>query len=570
LRSPLFSFSDDALLALRLQKDENENQRLIWDALNNPAESFPHDELERLSMARECLHYLRGIAGRVTISEFLRAALEKTGYLAVLSGLPDGARRRGNVEKLLEKAQSTGKVTLGEFSRYLRDLSTREAREGEAVVDVSGAVSIMTIHASKGLEFPVIVLADSSWRRRGGDNDLLTYHDGEMACKVYDFEQDKLVIPAAYRRMSHFDSMRGDAENLRLLYVAATRAQDYLIVSGQARFDNKSGGWKSGGWLDVFLETSDLHLTIREFVDVVHHYGSIDVRVTLPHKFPADETMMQTNAKGKSGWDVVAPLMEGVMPPLLRDVEIHLDAPARHLAATHIADLGSAEYADNIRDRDIARERFLRQVFHDAPTRIETASNRSSGASASQIGEIVHEALRYGHLPGDDDNHLLDLLRGYAWHQGISDEKDCNEAANKALRLLRNFKDSQAYVWLESAIETYRELPFIYRRQGFVIHGIIDVLFRLPDGRWIVMDYKTSYVAGGSHEAAVRHAWHYHLQLGIYAEAVQKQLGGIVPETYIHYIRYGHTVGVREVAWREALERGIRSRIEEIIKMGRS
>jgi hypothetical protein len=75
------------------------------------------------------------MAGRVTISELLRAALIRTGYLATLTGLPDGARRRGNVEKLLDKAQTTGKITLGEFSRYLRDLSAREVREGEARVD---------------------------------------------------------------------------------------------------------------------------------------------------------------------------------------------------------------------------------------------------------------------------------------------------------------------------------------------------------------------------------------------------------------------------------------------------
>ena len=99
--------------------------------------------------ACETLADLRRISGRVTISELLRRALEKTGYLALLTGLPDGARRRGNIEKLLQLAEASGKITLSKFSRYLADLSTRELREGEAQLEAGNAIRLMTVHCKQ-------------------------------------------------------------------------------------------------------------------------------------------------------------------------------------------------------------------------------------------------------------------------------------------------------------------------------------------------------------------------------------------------------------------------------------
>ena len=106
---------------------------------------------------------LRDMAGRASIAELLVRALNMTHYLAALTGLADGARRRGNVEKLFALARASGRISLGAFNAYARDLTAREVREGEAVVEVEGAVRIMSVHASKGLEF-------RSWRwstRRG-------------------------------------------------------------------------------------------------------------------------------------------------------------------------------------------------------------------------------------------------------------------------------------------------------------------------------------------------------------------------------------------------------------------
>src|SRR5690606_2274987 len=91
-------------------------------------------------------------------------------------------------------------------------------------------------------------------------------------------------------------------------------------------------------------------------------------------------------------------------PALLKPVITEPDAPARHLAATQIADIGGARYADDSKTRLFYRERVRRKVFHDAPAYVQQISERTEAVSGRKIGEIVHQALRYWRFPGETDN----------------------------------------------------------------------------------------------------------------------------------------------------------------------
>ena len=93
------------------------------------------------------------------------------------------------------------------------------------------------------------------------------------------------------------------------------------------------------------------------------------------------------------------------------------------------------------------------------------------------------------------------------------------------------------------------------------------MLFRTPQGQWVIVDYKTSYVEGDTVESMMWHARRYHLQLAVYAEAVAAQFETAAPpEAHIHYLRYNHTVQVSEDEWRGALARSLTERILEVIE----
>ncbi len=565
LRSPLFGLSDDALLAMRMVRDEQGERAGLWDVLD--AALIPHlpeDEIERVQFARDCLYQLRGIAGRVTIAVLLREILDLTGYLAVLTGLPDGARRRGNVEKLLEKAESSGQVTLGVFSHSLRDLTTREVREGEALVDGAQSVTLMTVHASKGLEYPLVVLVDAGWTRGGGDGAvvMLDPHYG-LTCKVYDAQQDKLVGGFAYGQAEQLQKLRDVAERKRLLYVAATRAQDYLLVSGQMPSQGKDGVVKADNWLGWLWGA--LNFDSQSFgvgTSLIDGYGWGQVRVTIPEQMPSDDQLTALGDDDQTAWEHSAIQRgeylpgEAHAPVLLAKVPVRRDAIVRHLTATQIADLGAAKV---VPEPPFYRQRFRRQVMHDAPTVIEQVSTRrGEDVSGRIIGEMVHKVL--GWPSSQSGTRGLDsILQSYAWELGVVNPGQQKYAVQEALKLLERTHNSQVFAWMEKAKVVYRELPFVYRTDRRIIHGILDVLLQRDDGSWVVVDYKTSYVDGyaaARHaKLVIEHAQRYHLQVGVYAAAVREQLGDVIPEVYIYYIRYGQTVRIQAVEWQTALEK---------------
>ena len=550
LHSPLFSLSSEALYALR------QTGLSLWESLVQPGPLFPERERATLTFAQDALYRLHDAAGRVTISELLRAALDATGFLATLTGLPNGAQRRGNVEKLLTLAQSAGKVTLSAFSHYLEDLSTAEVREGDAALETSDVVQIMSVHASKGLEFPVVVLGDIS-RSRTASRHLVTYH-GDLACKVLNPEDGRLEQPFIYRREKRLANLREDAELARLLYVAATRARDYLVLSGQGNVQKWSGGgWL--GWLLPLIEEQDETFAIHT------------------PEYPEDDSIFTDGhaPDQKAAWERHAlrqgePLPGPVTPPrLLGTLNIRHGARARHLSATSIAQLGSALQADSADERERSKNFFRRKVFFDAPTHIRAVTDvlrepQSDQVSMRQIGNVVHEALRYWHFNTSNAPDVRQLLESYAWETGITLPENVQYAVDRAYDLLQRFRNSDLFQQIETAKQVFRELPFIYERDAHIVHGIIDVLYQRPDETWAVVDYKASWVPNHRREGMFDyHARRYHMQVGIYAEAVRAQLG-VRPAAHIHYIRYGVTVTIPPESWETALSGSLGTYIDAL------
>ncbi|MCA9947840.1 MAG: hypothetical protein KC449_30370, partial [Anaerolineales bacterium] len=178
----------------------------------------------------------------------LRSALDLTGYEAAML-LADraggqGGRRYQNVQKFLGLARERGEADLAQFLRRLQLLKAREAREGEATAGEGdgGAVKLMSVHAAKGLEFPVVVVADLGRNSRPPRTERIL-HDPAfgLVCQRRD-ELGEWQKPAGFLWAEWLNEQMELAESKRLLYVACTRAADLLILSGR-----QSGG---ANWLN--------------------------------------------------------------------------------------------------------------------------------------------------------------------------------------------------------------------------------------------------------------------------------------------------------------------------------
>lgn len=546
LRSPLFGFSDDLLFALRLLENgsssakSSEKPLPLWAALRAAHNSesahlsvFSDKDRDLLAFALQTLDKLRQMAGRVAIFELLGQALKATGYLATLTGLPDGARRRGNIEKLLQLAEDSGKITLGKFSRYLSDLSAREIREGEVSLEAGNALRLMTVHASKGLEFPLVILADTSWTRGGGSaSTLLPDAKFGLSCQVFDIERNKNVSGFAHRRNVKLLARKQAAERKRLLYVAATRAQDYLLISGQATI-KKGGQLSARGWLGQLLAALGMTELERK-AEQYHSFANEQIRVLMPHEPPTESdppVINEVRAKAAAAEQDSAEFPP-LPPPLLEPLPPQKRLSPQHYTATQLADFGAFRHSTG-RARDFYRRRL----------RYHTVEEPAPGAHGSRHfrrarGAVMHELLCGGHYDAGED-----FIRAQAWQKGLTAPSDIDKAVTDAKRLLAKFRDSDVYQWISDARKAgrtlYMELPFVfrynYRKNECVIHGVIDLLWQRADGTWAIVDYKTA-------EKQVEPARRYHLQLAVYAAAAQARLNlPKLPAAFLHYLQDSHS-----------------------------
>ncbi|HVO70866.1 MAG TPA: 3'-5' exonuclease, partial [Aggregatilineaceae bacterium] len=568
LRSPLFGLTDDALFALRLARTAAGEPVHLWRALLDPesAPLFPESEAAARDYACGTLADLRDVAGRTTIAQLLSLSLDRTGYLATLTGLPDGPRRRGNIEKLVALARESGRVSLGAFLAYARDLTAREVHEGEAAVEVEGAVTIMSVHASKGLEFPVVVLADASWNRSVSQRDVFVLDPEEgAACRLPTSGPDAIDQPFAWEYARQLEERRDRAERRRLLYVGATRAQDALIVSGSLH-RCPAHAWLRQ-WLAALGVTEDDLAPSGEAQHLRYDWGGC--MLVVPRTPPPPEALLPRRSEAASGWDHPAVIarepIDGAAPAwptLLADAQTDPHAPARSLTASQLAGLGRAPFYEPAR---LGRAVFRHSVLYDAPEPIRTLPDRPvEGPGLRQIvGEIVHRALRAWVLPGNLPPEVVAArLQTYAWEAGLTGEDQIITAVTAALELLRRFEDGEVCAQVQRAGQVYRKLPFMVQLGERTVHGQIDVLY-FDRGTWHLLDYKTVSV---SWKGAAENARRYYLQVGAYARAVQARTGQI-PRTTLYYIHPGRLLVIQPEDWEPVLDR-LEDTLQEALEPG--
>ena len=504
LRSPLYVLSDETLYRLRRN---GQSFRETLDAI--PAD-VQGDERARVEFAHGSLEELWKKVGRVPILDLLQVALERTGYPATLTALSDGERRRANVEKLLALARRTGLVRLSDLNAYLQDLTAQEVREGEAVIESEQAVRLMSIHRAKGLEFPIVIIPDASHAPRKNSDLILTDRTEGIAVTVRD-ARGKTVKPVAYQLLKLDTERREGAEEKRLLYVAATRAQDYLIVSGSNKPDEKSS-------LALIQSALDGQMDFE--------WGTIETRepsIDFSTNFVSPEKTIENRVEGDVTRESAVQLPRLNLPLPLPDVQ--------NLGS--FTPTGLQQLVEN-------RSEFARRVLEGAPDRIMPVTRtKSTHTPAFIIGEMAHRAIQQWRFPGQNPN-IEKILKGYAEEQGLTDATEIRAAIREAYRLLDNFVHTDLYHEMEQAWVRRSEVPFVVQWEGHIIHGALDALCQSANGLWFIVDFKTDRFRPKSVDARSYTLQKYGVQLALYQHAVAQRYGDI--SVRVHYIREAETI----------------------------
>ena len=229
-----------------------------------PVKAAHSISLKSLKLSR-LMERLRGEARHLSVHELLYRVYKESGYYDYVSAMPAGETRRANLDMLVEKAaayESTSYKGLFHFVRYIEKLKKFDTDFGEASVagEQDNTVRIMSIHKSKGLEFPVVFLAGLGKRFNKQDAYGQILLDADLGAAA-DFLDLELRVKAptlkkqALKRRMELETM---GEELRVLYVAMTRAKEKLIMTAADKtLENKLGKWK-----DIRLSQGQLPYTI--------------------------------------------------------------------------------------------------------------------------------------------------------------------------------------------------------------------------------------------------------------------------------------------------------------------
>ncbi len=477
LRSPFTGISDEALMRLKTAGNLGSALRRL-DHLEMP---FDPEDLRKLLRFREQLVRWREARDVVGFDRLLMRAINKTGYTS-----DPGSRAAGNIEKFLAMArEASTRLTLAEFVEEIALMRDADARDADAPPeDAVNAVRIMTIHAAKGLEFPVVFLAALHKGIQTGVGQLAFSPRVGLGAKWRNPACEDEKGDWYHAEIREEAGRREIEESNRLFYVAMTRAEEHLAFS-------YSSFGKRKEWAAALEEALGLDLSVPQ------------QRVQLVDAPNGDRFPLRVFAAN------APPAPRERTAPAATTVEIQIVAPPavhhQHDSAASVTSVAlfahcpRRYYLERYLGWRGVNPRNLRQNQEDEP---------DDELDATGFGLQVHA-----------------LLAG----QSIDD------ATAEARKLVTAFHASELGLRAAHASRSEREADFLMAVEDIVLRGQIDLWFE-EAGELVLVDYKTDEVK--ARDVAVR-AEFYAPQLRLYAMALERITGRFPHKAFVYFLRPG-------------------------------
>jgi len=508
LRGPLFSISDAVLLRYR-----HAHQRLHPFRIPETADA----EFGPVAEALATLAGLHRGRNRRPVAGTVNLLLEAARAHAAFGLRPAGRQVLANVYRIVDLARSfeaEGGISFRGFVEHLaRQAEKAESAEAPVIEEGAEGVRLMTVHAAKGLEFPVVILADMTANIAARDPDR--YLDGQKRlCAM------RLLRCAPWELLAHEteERAREQAEGVRVAYVAATRARDLLVVPAV-------GDQEMDGWLEPLNKAIYPPLDRQRRPDPAPgcpRFGNDSVLERPPDLLAGPEMSVRPGLHfPKAGghtvvwWD----------PHVLR-LGVQGDAGLRQeeiLAGGSTASLEEYLAWREARDRVTESGRTpLWSIFtaSEAPhppegftggIRLESAPRKGERPGGRRFGTLVHAILRdVSFTAGRESIEAIATLHGRLLDASPEETAAAADAVESAL-------GHTVLAAARAAREVRRETPVICRTGPHLLEGVVDLAYHEPDG-WTLVDYKTD-------DDVVARRKHYEAQLAWYLHAFAKLTG---------------------------------------------
>ncbi len=581
MHSPLFGFSAEELAVIRNGYRSAELGMGFYGAVKYCAENGPEELREKVKAFLETIRAFRTLSHELPLSELLRRIYRKTGLLYMTAAMPGGSTRKANLEMLISKAhdfEETSYRGVFQFIRYIDKLNSYELDSGEASGESGqeNAVRILTIHKSKGLEYPVVFLSGlgKSFNRTDEHSGVVIHQDLGIGMDLVDLEERTKTADPMRKAFSKKLSEESSGEELRVLYVAMTRAREKLYLTGTVKKkkdmeayrrllqENAERPHEAVSYSELLGAGSMLEWLLRAYRNDM----PVRLRIT-------DTRALAQEIRTELHMD---PEAEHSIRPLLHDLPRNTEGEMR------LREVLTADYIyDDLYRTDATvsvsrlKQEHMQAALQDhAPDPRDILEIRGTGSDLRSLSENAGQPELA--IPPEDTGRITGAQRGTLYHsvlewidphedieaqlvrwekEGLISAKEKDTINQNSIRGFLFSPLGRRYVKALDAGCAFREKQFIIGvpvreiwkdhriRPGsedelVMIQGIIDLYFE-EDGGIILVDYKTDRVYDPEQLRSM-----YREQLLLYRRALSMFTHLPVREMWIYSLAMGEAVPV--------------------------
>ncbi|MCT2535604.1 helicase-exonuclease AddAB subunit AddA [Aquibacillus koreensis] len=580
LRSPIVGLDEDDLAKIRLSK----KRVSYYDALHSfVLETEDEYKEQQVNQFLEQLRSWRELARQGALSDLIWQIYRETGYYDFVGGIPGGRQRQANLRALYDRARAYESTSFRGLFRFLRFIERMEEKGDDlgaarALSAQEDVVRIMTIHKSKGLEFPVVILGamDKQFNQQDLRQKYLLHKDLGFGSKYIDPEK-RIVYPTlAYHALKKEKQRELWAEEMRVLYVAMTRAKEKLVMVGNvASFEKKQEKWQEVIDHHDWVLPAHYRLEANSYLDwvgpaLIRHEQNevlrpnIEVSVQVPEEIRTDKSSWLVEYKHGSSFANVSNHENKSEMSLKETIQSwkpieSIDENLDDIVNQRLTFVYPHQHASTFRAKqsvtEIKRQREVKDDYSDAslvrPYKAPIAKRpafmqKEKRISAAEKGTILHTVMQ--HLPLTKQWKKAEIAE-FIEYMVTKEILTSTEAEVVDLLAIERFFQTEIGKRLISSSEVHREVPFsltinandVYHAwveetdERVLIQGVIDCLVPVDDG-FLLLDYKTDTINGDLSPALTEQLKNrYKVQLELYAKAVEEIWKMPIREKYLYF-----------------------------------
>lgn len=537
LKAPFFRFSDEELAQMRMLSMKGYYYHCIEKAAD--IESAVSEELRVKAAAfLTQLQTWRRLARQLDLSSFIWQLYKDTGFYEYVGALRDGIQRQANLRALHERARAYEKTSFKGVFQFLRFLEQMEENHADleparVLSDNENVVRIMSIHKSKGLEFPVVFIGGMGRRfnMRDAQQEFLLDKDYGLAFSAVDNELEIKYRTIAQRVVSRKKRLEALQEEKRVLYVAMTRARERLYLIGSCGDPAKKQDItvdKASCYLDWLLPMNlraplwDVQYLISGSTEAVQE--DAEINPPLKEALRAGQMLTENEALRRQ---IDAQLSWKYEKPQFITVK----------AQSSVTELKQKFNTET-------EYTALQFSFDSRPESVIAKEGLTSAEKGTLLHLILSRVDLHADITADYLEHLVAELEAKKFIAAGSTD-------GISLNGVLGFFESPLGKRLLAADEDkrYRELPFITAldshlldntlpqgEKNILVQGVIDCLWQEADGSWVLVDYKSDRISPGQTHLILER---YSGQMQLYRYAVEHILGQPVKEAYFYMVSSG-------------------------------